>query len=165
MSLRMKGLLVVIGLCVSAMVVPPAVAVAEKAIQDVFVTNTAETPVPVAGTVEVSERTSVIWSDTFVIANIGDRASSGPIDTSAAKQVRLIVGCTGNGLGGSCSPVRLGVHLVPPSGPEVLLEFADTPFSTSGMTRLYDLPGTRLRIEVVAMNGDATNNVTVTLVG
>jgi hypothetical protein len=52
-SRRRKALLVLAGVCAGAVVAPPGLAAAEKLVDNVFITNTPEQPVPVAGTVNV----------------------------------------------------------------------------------------------------------------
>ena len=50
-----KILPVAAGLLVGAVLVPPGIAVAKAAVQEVLVTNTSAQPVPVAGTVDVAD--------------------------------------------------------------------------------------------------------------
>ena len=54
MSRWRKLLLVSSGMLVGALLVPPGIAVAKDLVQDVFITNTADQPVPVSGSVGVT---------------------------------------------------------------------------------------------------------------
>ena len=68
MSKRHKVLFVAVGVMVGAVFVPPSLAYAKEAILEVFVTNTADKPIPVSGNVTVAN-SSLPVSGTVAVAD------------------------------------------------------------------------------------------------
>jgi len=112
-----------VGLLAAAILSPPAIAAAEKAITDVFVTNTRANPVPVAGTVDVGnlpETQAVTVEQSGPIAvDIGprDHVPAEPFEASAF---------LGAGIGGW--PLDSQVLVEVPEGKTLVIEFVSAWF-------------------------------------
>lgn len=113
-----KALALGIGLLMGALLLQPGVAMAEKTIQDVFVTNTPDKPVPVAGSVNVGNLPAEqAVTGTVNVGNAVEHAPAEPFDAS------VIISA---GFGGT--PASSQLLLTVPEGKTAVIETASAWF-------------------------------------